>query len=130
MLFKSDLTAACYAVMTPKGELIEIMQQVDREAPTLKPNAFCPKETPLQLEGSRYGRLVLDQHNKQHDQYMDDLALQTSDAVMASDDPPSALTKFICNIEAPVFAGMQSAPPQELNDTYGLPKEVRPDKET
>ena len=42
---------------------------------------------------------------------------------MASDDPPSALTKFIRNIEARVFAGMQSAPPLELNEMYGLPKE-------
>ena len=59
-LLKDDLTAACYAVMTPKGELIEIMKQVDWEAPTLKPNAFRPKESPLQLEGSRYGHLVVD----------------------------------------------------------------------
>ena len=28
-LLVSDFTAACYAVMTPKGELIEIMKQVD-----------------------------------------------------------------------------------------------------
>ena len=129
-LLKSDLTAACYAVMTPKGELIKIMKQVDRDAPSLKPNAFLPKETPLQREGSHYGRLVVDQHNKQRDHYMDDLALQILDAVMASADPPSALTKFICNVEARVFASMQSAPPQELNETYGLPKEGRPDKET
>ena len=61
---------------------------------------------------------------------MDDLALQASDAVMASDDPPSALAKFIFNVEARVFATMQSASPQELNDTYGLPKDGRPDKET
>ena len=46
-------------------------------------------------QGSQYGRLVVDRHNKQRDQYMDDLALQTSDAVMASDNPPTALTKFI-----------------------------------
>ena len=59
-LLKDDLTSACYAVMTPKGELIEIMKQVDQEAPTLKPNAFHPNDTPLQLEGSRYGRLVVD----------------------------------------------------------------------
>ena len=49
---------------------------------------------------------------------MDNLALQASNAVMASDDPPSALTKFIRNVEARVFADMQSAPPQELNDMY------------
>ena len=61
---------------------------------------------------------------------MDDLAFQTSDAVMASDDRPTALTKFIRNIEARVFASMQSAPLQELNETYGLPKQGRPDKET
>ena len=116
--------------MTPKGELIEIMKQVDLDAPSLKPNAFLPNETPLQREGSHYGRLVVDRHDKQRDHYMDDLALQTLDAVMASDNLPSALTKFICNIEARVFAGMQSAPPQELNETYGLPKGGRPDKET
>ena len=41
-LLKSDFTAASYAVMTPKGELIKIMKQVDWEAPNLKPNAFRP----------------------------------------------------------------------------------------
>ena len=61
---------------------------------------------------------------------MDNLALQASDRVMASDDLPSALTKFIRNVEARIFAAMQSAPPQDLNDTHGLPKEGRPDKET
>ena len=129
-LLVSDFTAACYAVMTPKGELIEIMKQVDRDAPNLKPNAFNPKDMPLQLEGSHYGHLVVERHEKQRDQYMDNLALWASDAVMAPDDPPSVLTKCIRNVEARVFANMQSAPTQELNDTYGLPKEGRPNKET
>ena len=64
---------------------------------------------------------------KQRNHYMDDLALQVSNAVMAASDPPSALTKFIRNIEAGFFADMQSAPPQEMNEGYGLPKEGRPD---
>ena len=46
---------------------------------------------------------------------------------MASSDLPNALTKFIRNIEVQVFADMQSAPPQEMNERYGLPKEGRPD---
>ena len=37
------------------------------------------------------------------------------------------LTKFIRQIEARVFAEMQSAPPQELHDNYGLPADGRPD---
>ena len=129
-LLVSHFTAACYTVMTPKGELIEIMKQVDLDAPNLKPNPFCPKQTPLQLEGSHNGRLVVDRHKKQCDQYMDDLALQVSNAAMASSDLPNALTKFIRNVEARVFADMQSAPPKELNEGYGLSKEGRPDKET
>ena len=64
---------------------------------------------------------------KQRNQYMDDLALQVSNPAMASSDLPNALTKFIRNVEARVFADMQSAPPQELNEKYGLPKEGRPD---
>ena len=28
------------------------------------------------------------------------------------------------------FAGMETAPPQGLNETYGLPKDGLPDKET
>ena len=64
---------------------------------------------------------------KQRNRYMDDLALQVSNSVMAASDPPNAPTKFIRNIEARVFADMQSAQPQELNEGYGLPKEGRPD---
>ena len=70
--------------MTPKGELIKIMKQVDRDAPTLGPNPFRPKETPLEREGSHYGKLVVARHTKQRNQYMDDLALQTSDAIQGS----------------------------------------------
>ena len=58
---------------------------------------------------------------------MDDLALQVSNAVIAASDPPNALTKFICNIEERIFADMQSAPPQEMNEGYGTPKEGRLD---
>ena len=49
-------------------------------------------------------------HTKQRNQYMDDLALQVSNAVMAASDQQNALTKFIRNIEAWVFADMQCAP--------------------
>ena len=126
-LLVSNFTAACYAVMSPMGEVIKIMKQVDRDAPNLKPNPFCSNETPLALEGSHYGKLVVTQHTKQRNQYMDDLALQVSNAAMASSDPPNALTKFIRNVEGRVFADMQSAPPQEMNERYGLPKEGRPD---
>ena len=83
-LLVSNFTVACYAVMAPKGELIKIMKQVDRDAPNLKPNPFRPNETPLQLEGSHYEKLVVERHTKQRNQYMDDLALQVSNAAMAS----------------------------------------------
>ena len=53
---------------------------------------------------------------------MDDQALQVLNAIMMASDPPAALTEFIHNIESWVFANMQSAPPQELNREYGLPK--------
>ena len=43
------------------------------------------------------------------------------------DDLPNALTKFIRNVEARVFADIQSALPQEMNEGYGLPAEGRPD---
>ena len=46
---------------------------------------------------------------------------------MGASDLPNALTKFIRNIKAQVFAEMQSAPPQEFNKEYGLPEEGRPD---
>ena len=108
-LLEINFTVACYA--TPMGELIEIMKQVDQDAPNLEPNPFCPKETPLEPEGRHYGTLVVARHTKQRNRYMDNLALQVSNAVMGASDPPNALTKFICNIEARVFADMQSAPP-------------------
>ena len=91
----------------------------------IKPNPFRPKETPLKRKESHYGTLVVARHEKQRNRYMDDLALQVSDAAMATSDythPGESLTKFIRKIKAQVFAEMQSAPPQELNKEYGLPK--------
>ena len=81
----------------------------------------------VEHEGSRYGRLVVAYHDKQRERNMDGLALQVSNAIMQETYPSEALTKFICNIEARVFACMQTAPPQELNDNYGLPPGGRPD---
>ena len=46
---------------------------------------------------------------------------------MPTSDPGETLTKFIRRIEARVFAAMQSAPPQEMQDNYGLPADGRPD---
>ena len=104
----SDFTAYAYAMMTPVDELLEIMRQVDRDAPNLQPNRFNPNETPIEREGSRYGTLVIARHDKQCNRYMDDLALQVSNAVMGVSDPGKSLTKFIRNIEARVFASVQS----------------------
>ena len=103
------------------------MRQVDREAPGLVPSCFLPNETPIQCKGSRYGTLVVARHEKQCNRYMDDLALQVSDAVMTAGDPGESLTKFICNIEARVFPEMQSAPPQEMDENYRLPEGGRAD---
>ena len=58
-LATSDFTAYAYAKMTPADELLKIMRQVDREAPGLEPNRFHPNNTPIQLEGGRYGTLWL-----------------------------------------------------------------------
>ena len=126
-LARSDFTAYAYTMMTPVDELLEIMLQVDREAPGLEPNRFHPNDTPIQLEGNRYGTLVVARHEKQCNRYMDDLALQVSEAVMTAGDPGESFTKFIRNIEARVFADMQSAPPQEMHEEYGLPADGRPD---
>ena len=127
-LGRSDFTAYAFAMMTPVEELLEMMRQVDREAPNLTPNRFRPDDTPLDLEASRYGTLVVERHEKQRNHYLDNLSLQVSDAVMATSDPGETLTKFIRRIEARVFAEMQSAPPQEMHDTYGLPADGRPDE--
>ena len=37
-LAKDNFTAACYVVMSPQGELLKIMKQVNREAQQLEPN--------------------------------------------------------------------------------------------
>ena len=94
----------------------------------MTPNRFRLDDTPLDLEASRYGTLVVERHEKQRNHYLDNLSLQVSDAVMATSDPGETLTKFIRRIEARVFAEMQSAPPQEMHDTYGLPADGRPDE--
>ena len=73
-------------------------------------------DTQLESEGRIYKNLVAARHKEQRNRYMDDLALQVWNAVMGATDLPAALTEFICNIEAPVFADMQSAPRQELNN--------------
>ena len=125
-LATSDFTAYAFAMITLADELLEMMRQVDREAPNLRPNRFHPNDTPIELECSRYRTLVVARHEKHRNCCMDDLALQVSDAVMATSDPGKSLTKFICKIEARVFADMQSAPPQEMNDDYGLPADGRP----
>ena len=122
-----DYTAYAYALMTPVDKLIKIMRQVDREASNLRPSRFHPNDTPIQLEGDRYGTLVIAYHDKQRKRNMDDLALQVLNAIMQETYPSESLTKFIRNIEAWVFACMQSAPPQEINDNYGLPPGGRPD---
>ena len=114
-------------MMTPVEELLEMMRQVNREAPNLRPNCFHPNDTPPELHASCYGTLVVERHEKQRNRYMDDLSLQVLDAVMATSDPGETLTKFIRRIEARVFAHMQSAPPQEMHDDYGLPADGRPD---
>ena len=114
-------------MITPVDKLIKIMRQVDREAPNLKPNMFHPRMTPIQLEGSRYGKLIVAHHEKEHDLYLDGLALQASNAIMQESDPAKVLTKFIRNMESRVFAYMNTAPAQELNDNYGVPPSGRPD---
>ena len=70
-----DFMSYCYAIMTPVDELIEIMQQVDRDAPRLVPNCFNLNKNPIKRKGSHYGTLVVARHTKQRNCYMDDLAL-------------------------------------------------------
>ena len=52
-LATGNFTAYAYAMMTHVDELIKIMRQVDREAPSLRPNCFHLNDTPIQLEFRR-----------------------------------------------------------------------------
>ena len=72
-------------------ELLEIMRQVDCDAPGLEPNCFNLNETPIERKGSHYGMLVVARYEKQRNRYMDDLALQVSNAVMGATDSPRRL---------------------------------------
>ena len=103
------------------------MRQVDREAPHLKPNRFNPNDGPIQLEADRYGKLIVAYNDKQQELYLEGLALQASNAIMQETYPSEVLTKFIRKVEGRVFAYMQTAPPQELDDNYGVPASGRPD---
>ena len=69
---ESDFKAACYAIMTPKEELIQIMKQGDQDAPNLEPNPFRPNETPHERKRSHYRTLVSARHKKQRNGYMDE----------------------------------------------------------
>ena len=59
-LNSDDPTAGCYAVMTPKGELIKIMKKVGEEMLQHETNPFRMDDTPLELEGRIYRKLVAD----------------------------------------------------------------------
>ena len=48
----------CYAVMTPKGELIKIKKQLGVEMLQPETNLFRIDDTPLKREGRIYGNLV------------------------------------------------------------------------
>ena len=126
-LASQDYTAYGYAMITPADKLIKMMRQVDREAPNLKPNMFFPRMTPIQLEGDRYGKLLVAHQDKERELYLDGLALQASNFIMQASDPAEFLTKFIRKTEGRVFAYMNTAPAQELNDNYGVPPSGRPD---
>ena len=126
-LASQDYTAYAYALITPADELIRMMRQTDRVAPTLKPNMFRPKATQVELEGSHYGTLVVAYQEKQLERHLDGLALQASHAIMQESDPAEVLTKFIQKMEGHVFAYMNTAPAQELHENYGVPADGRPD---
>ena len=126
-LATQDYTAYGYAMITPVDVLIKIMRQVDKEAPNLKPNMYFPHMTPVELEGSRYGKLLAKHQDKEREQHLDGLALQASTSVMQSSNPADFLTKFIQKTEARVFAYMNTAPAQELHHNYGVPADGRPD---
>ena len=109
-------------------QLIKMMRQVDRVAPTLKPNIFRPKATQIELEGSHYGTLVVAYQEKRLERHLDGLALQASHAIMQESSPAEVLTKFIQKTESHVFAYMNTAPAQELDvNDYGVPPSGRPD---
>ena len=88
------------------------------------PTVLRQKNTDFQEQGKTH------KHSKQHFvfvfvQYSRSVLAMQDDS--ASSDPPNALTKFIRNTEARVFADMHSAPLQEMNEKYRLPAEGRPD---
>ena len=83
--------------------------------------------TPIQLEGDRYGKLLVAQQDKERELYLDGLALQASNVIMQSSNPADFLTKFIRKTEGRVFAYMNTAPAQELYENYGVPASGRPD---
>ena len=88
LISTDNLQAVVWALLHHVDKLIKIMRQVDREAPNLKPNMFHPRMTPIQLEGSLYGKLIVAHHDNEHDIYMDGLALQASNGVCSSPTQP------------------------------------------
>ena len=110
------------AAYTAEEERVKI-NQVTFDMPETNP--FCMDDRPLEPEGRIYKKLVAAQHKEQLNGYMDDLALQVSNTVLGATDLQYAFTKFIRNIEARVFANMQSAPglhphhPEGIHDCLG-----------
>ena len=90
---------------------------------------LLPETNPFQMdylqrkqECAIYADLIIARHKEQQACYMDDQASQVLSGITMASEPPVALNEFISNIEARVFANTLSAPPQELNREYGLPK--------
>ena len=123
-----DLTAGCWATMTPKRELIKMMERVGKLLLLPEKNQFQMDYLQRQRERAIDADLVIARQKEQWACYMDDQALQVSNASMMVSNPLAALTQFIPNFKSRVFAHMQSASPQELNKEYGLPTKGKSNK--
>ena len=121
-LYTDNFTAGCYATMTPKGELIKIIERLGEKVLELEKNPFCMDATPLEGKSQIYGHLVVARHKEQQFRYIDDLSLRVSH-LLTRVSTPFALTEFSHSFESRIFADMQSAPRKELNKEYRLPKE-------
>ena len=74
-----------------------------------------------------YVDLVVARHLVPKAHVLEDHTLQVLNLVMMEDTPLIALTEFIRNFKASVFAFMQSAPPIEAEE-YGLPEDGKANK--
>ena len=127
-LMMNDETTGAWAAAVPISELILIQERVSHIV-TMPALEMTPARRSQQrgTEWRKYADLVNERHEAHQARVREDLALQVSNVVMNAQRPADVLGEFVRNVEARVYAHMQTALPIGHED-YGRAKKPKTDK--